>query len=676
MASSSLKQQVNALREQLNQYNYQYYVLDEPMVPDAEYDRLLNELKTLEQEHPELITPDSPTQRVGAEPLKAFQQVTHAVPMLSLDNAFSVEEATAFNRRLQDRLKSTAEIAFTCEPKLDGLAVSLLYEDGHLIQGATRGDGAVGEDITSNVRTVPSIPLVLRGDYPKRIEVRGEVYMPKAGFNELNERAKAKGEKVFANPRNAAAGSLRQLDPKITATRPLAIYCYGIGVVEGMTLPDKHSDILAFLRSIGLRVNEEIDTVKGIDACLRYYETILNKRASLGYDIDGVVYKVDDLALQAQLGFVSRAPRWAVAHKFPAEEEITVIEEVEFQVGRTGSLTPVARLKPVFVGGVTVSNATLHNMDEITRKDVHIGDVVIIRRAGDVIPEVVSVVKQRRSKSVKPVRLPKQCPVCGSDVTRTPGEAVARCNGGLYCSAQRKEAIKHFAARKAMDIDGLGDKLIEQMVNLDLIKTIADLYALDLQQLAGLERMAMKSAQNIIDALEKSKQTTLAKFLYALGIREVGEATARSLANHYGNLPDIMKATEEELQQISDVGPIVASHIHAFFQQTHNLEIIGALQAAGIHWPDVSKPSSDAQPLAGLTYVLTGTLSTMTRDEAKDKLQALGAKVSGSVSKKTHCVVAGEAAGSKLTKAEQLGVEVMDEAGLLELFVQHGMGSH
>jgi DNA ligase (NAD+) len=665
---SDSKQRVEKLREQIRFHNHRYYVLDDPEIPDAEYDRLLRELESLEQQHPELISSDSPTQRVGAEPLKAFGQVEHRLPMLSLGNCFSEEELEAFTRRIADRLDSSDALEFNAEPKLDGLAVSLRYEHGKLVQAATRGDGTTGEDITQNIRTIQSIPLKLIGDdIPPVLEVRGEVYMPKSGFDALNQRALEKGEKTFANPRNAAAGSLRQLDPRITAERPLEIYCYGWGEIEGWNLPASHSAVLQQLRDWGLRVCPEIDIVQGAQGCLEYYQRIGAMRDALPYEIDGVVYKVNELSLQKDLGFVSRAPRWAIAHKFPAQEEMTRLLGVDFQVGRTGALTPVARLEPVFVGGVTVSNATLHNMDEVERKDVQIGDMVIVRRAGDVIPEVVAPVTSYRPADAQPILMPNACPSCGSEVIRPEGEAVARCSGGLYCPAQRKEAIKHFASRKAMDIDGLGDRLVEQLVDEVLIEHVDDLYTLTTEQVAGMERMAEKSAGKLIAAISHSRETTLARFIFALGVREVGEATARSLALAFGDIDPLMHADEEALQQVQDVGPVVASNIHTFFQQPHNLEVIGKLIAAGIHWPVVEPQEPAEQTLAGLTFVLTGTLTLMTRDEAKQKLQAMGAKVSGSVSKKTSAVVAGEKAGSKLDKAQGLGVRVMTEEELLEL---------
>lgn len=666
-SKEATQHKIQKLRDQLNEHNYQYYVLDDPTISDAEYDQLFQQLKKLETEHPELITSDSPTQRVGAQPLKAFAEVQHHIPMLSLENAFTDEDVLAFDQRIHDRLKTETSIEYICEPKLDGLAVSIRYENGVLVRAATRGDGTTGEDITENVRTIPSVPLHLRGnDFPLILEVRGEIYMSKEGFNKLNARAQEKGEKVFVNPRNAAAGSVRQLDPRITASRPLAIFCYGVGVVEGKKLPDKHSEILAALTKWGLRVNQDVKVVKGIDKCLVYRQYMLDKRAKLPYEIDGVVYKVNDIHLQEKLGFVSRAPRWATAHKFPAEEVMTKVEAVEFQVGRTGALTPVARLHPVFVSGVTVSNATLHNMDEIKRKDVHIGDTVVVRRAGDVIPEVVAAVPQFRPKDAKKIHLPKTCPVCHSAIEQVEGEAVARCTGGLVCPAQRKEAIKHFAARRAMDIEGLGDKLVEQLVDNHMIKTVADLYSLPLTGLADLERMGEKSAQNLLDALEKSKKTTLPRFLYALGIREVGEATAKNLAQHYGDLDPLYAATEEELQGITDIGPVVSEHIVAFFAEKHNLQVIDKLLKAGIRWEKISK-SIKSLPLQGQTFVLTGTLQALSREEAKEKLESLGAKVAGSVSSKTNYVVVGEDAGSKLKKAQELGVNILNEKELLKL---------
>jgi DNA ligase (NAD+) len=662
----SVAARIEALRKEIDYHNRQYYVYDAPVIPDAEYDRLMRELQSLEQQHPELITPDSPTQRVGDAPLEGFDEVAHRVPMLSLDNAFSEQEMNEFERRIRDRLKLTTDeaIHYLAEPKLDGLAVNLRYEQGRLVQGATRGDGSRGEDVTSNVRTIKAIPLKLDGkDWPEVVEIRGEVFMPRQGFEALNARARESGEKGFVNPRNAAAGSLRQLDPRITARRPLNFYAYGLGEVSSGEIADAQSGSMTKLKRWGVPVSPIAQRVEGVAGCFSYYEKMLEQRDGLAYDIDGVVFKVDDLALQERLGYVSRAPRWAIAYKFPAQEEITRVEAIEFQVGRTGAVTPVARLRPVFVGGVTVSNATLHNMDEVERKDVRPGDRVVVRRAGDVIPEVVSVVDPKRSRRSKPVTLPAHCPVCGSDIDKPEGEAVARCSGGLFCPAQRRESLKHFASRKAMDIEGLGDKLVEQLVEQELVNSPADLYRLSLKQLSELERMADKSAQNLLDALEQSKQTTLPRFLFALGIREVGEATAQALANHFGRLQAIREADEEQLQETPDVGPIVAAHIVAFFRQEHNREVIRALVEAGIRWPDVARMSEERQPLKGKTFVITGTLSRP-RDEIKADLEVLGAKVSGSVSKKTDYLIAGEKAGSKLTKAEELGVRVVDEAGL------------
>jgi DNA ligase (NAD+) len=666
MAANDVVEKVESLREQIRHHNYLYHVLDAPEIPDVEYDRLVRKLQALEAEHPELVTPDSPTQRVGANPIEAFGTIEHRLPMLSLDNAFSEEELRDFHRRVVDRLEledGGEHLLYAAEPKLDGAAVSLLYVNGILQQGATRGDGTRGEDITHNVRTIDAVPLKLIGsDYPESLEVRGEVFMPKAGFEAYNRRARETGEKTFVNPRNAAAGSLRQLDPRLTAERPLDIYVYSVGFVEGRELPDNHSEVLDQLQRWGLKTCPERNVVEGINGCLAYYEDVGARRDSLRYEIDGVVYKVNSRAEQRELGFVSRAPRWAIAHKFPAQEELTVVKGVEFQVGRTGALTPVARLEPVFVGGVTVSNATLHNMDEVNRKDVRIGDTVIVRRAGDVIPEVVSVIRDRRPKGARKVKLPAKCPVCESAVLREEGEAVARCTGGLYCSAQRVEALKHFVSRRAMDIDGLGAKLIEQLVSINRIETPAGLFALEKDELASLERMGEKSAQNLIDAIENSKDTTLARFLYSLGIREVGEATAASLAAHFGGLDAIMSASEDDLLSVTDVGPVVASRIRTFFDEAHNREVILRLKDAGVHWKEsVPRSAPKDGPLAGKTFVLTGTLAAMTRDEAKDRIQALGGKVTGSVSKKTDFVIFGDKAGSKLSKAQQLGVETLDE---------------
>jgi DNA ligase (NAD+) len=669
------------LRTDIHYHNHRYHTLDDPQISDAEYDRLLQKLKSLESEHPELITLDSPTQRVGATPLGEFVTVVHELPMLSLDNAFSDDDLFAFNKRVRDRLKNTDDIEIACEVKLDGLAVSLLYREGILVRGATRGDGTNGEDITQNVRTIGSIPLrlmshnALQKNYPNTLEVRGEIYMPKAGFEAFNKKALENGEKLFVNPRNAAAGSLRQLDPRMTAARPLEMCAYSVGLVEGFpegaTLPDGHADILGLLKSWGFLINEELRVVNSIDACIEYYRHIQIKRNELAYDIDGIVFKINSRQLQETLGFISRAPRWAIAYKFPAQEETTLLLDVEFQVGRTGAITPVARLQPVFVGGVTVSNATLHNRDEILRLRVKIGDTVVVRRAGDVIPQIVAVVESNRPENARDIVFPENCPVCGSKVETLEGEAVARCNGGLICSAQRKESIKHFVSRKAMNVEGLGDKLVEQLVDLGLVNNVADIYTLTREQLANLERMGEKSADNIVEALAKSKKTTLSKFIYALGIREVGESTARNVANAYGTFETFSDADELSLQQVPDVGPIVAHFVFNFFQRETNRQAVMELKAAGITWPDEVATMADL-PLAGLTYVLTGTLETLARDDAKMHLLALGAKVAGSVSAKTHYVVAGPGAGSKLQKAEDLGISILTEANLIELLTQHG----
>lgn len=669
---SDITEQLFRLRASINQYNYQYYALDEPTVPDAEYDRLLRQLQNLEQQNPGLVTADSPTQRVGAAPLASFSQISHEVPMLSLDNAFNAQEMEDFERRVKDRLGSDELIHYACEPKLDGIAVSLLYRDGVLQRGATRGDGSVGENITQNVRTIPSIPLRLLGDdFPPVLEVRGEIYMPKKGFEQLNDRAREQQEKPFANPRNAAAGSLRQLDPRVTASRPLEMCCYGVGLVEGLALPANHADILRALQAWGFRINSEMQVVTGVQACLDYHDYLLAKRAQLAYDIDGIVFKVDEIALQRRLGFVSRAPRWAIAHKFPAEEELTTLLGVDFQVGRTGAITPVARLAPVFVGGVTVSNATLHNSDEIERLDVKINDVVVVHRAGDVIPKVVRVITDQRPANATEIVFPAQCPICESPLERLEGEAITRCTGGLLCAAQQKEGIKHFVSRKAMDVDGLGDKLVEQLVDEGLIKSVVDLYALQLEPLLELERMAQTSAKNLLAALEGSKFTSLPKFIFALGIREVGEATATSLARYFGSLDAIRQASIEALLEVPDVGPIVAQHLHDFFTGEHSQQLLDGLLSAGVHWPDIEVVAVAELPLHGQTYVVSGTLESMGRSEAKEQLQKLGAKVSGSVSAKTNCVVAGLGAGSKLTKAQGLGIDVMDEAQFLELLKRY-----
>ncbi len=663
----ALQQQLETLREHLRYHNHRYYVLDDPQIPDVEYDRLFRELQALETAHPELITPDSPTQRVGAAPLTEFGEIKHTIPMLSLGNVFSDEELLAFDKRIHDRLKSDAETEFVAEPKLDGLAISIRYENGVFTRAATRGDGETGEDVTHNVRTIASVPLRLLGEgYPAVLEVRGEIYMPRAGFEAFNAKMRALGEKTFVNPRNAAAGSLRQLDPRLTAQRPLDIFCYAVGLVEGGTVPDTHYAILQQFRAWGLRVCPDIRIVQGAEGCLDYFREIGTRRNSLPYDIDGVVYKVNSIATQQELGFISRAPRWAIAHKFPAQEEITELEGVDFQVGRTGALTPVARLKPVFVGGVTVSNATLHNMDEIERKDVRIGDFVIVRRAGDVIPEVASVILDRRPAGTTPIVMPTHCPVCGSEVQRSEGEAVARCTGGLYCPAQVKEAIKHFASRKAMNIEGLGDKMVEQLFDAGLIRHVDDLYTLDVEAIAALERMGKKSAENLIAALESSKSTTLERFIYALGIRNAGEGTAKGLARYFGSLEAIQAANEETLKLVPDIGVIVAANVAQFFAEAHNRDTIQHLRDLGVHWVNYEVKPAEALPLAGKTYVITGTLSRA-REDIKADLEALGAKVSGSVSKKTTALIAGENAGSKLDKAQSLGVEILDEDALSAL---------
>ncbi|WP_366535129.1 NAD-dependent DNA ligase LigA [Haemophilus influenzae] len=663
----SLQQQIDTLRHDLRRYEYEYHVLDNPTIPDAEYDRLFHQLKTLEAAHPELITADSPTQRVGAKPLSGFAQIRHEIPMLSLDNAFSDEEFYAFVKRIEDRLIRLPEpLTFCCEPKLDGLAVSILYVNGVLTQAATRGDGTTGEDITANIRTIRNIPLQLLMDNPPaRLEVRGEVFMPHAGFERLNQLALEKGEKTFANPRNAAAGSLRQLDPKITSKRPLVLNAYSIGIAEGVDLPNTHYDRLQWLKSIGIPVNPEIRLCNGTDEVLDFYRDIQNKRSSLGYDIDGTVLKINDIALQEKLGFISKAPRWAIAYKFPAQEELTRLNDVEFQVGRTGAITPVAKLEPVFVAGVTVSNATLHNGDEIERLDIAIGDTVVIRRAGDVIPQIIGVLHDRRPADARPIIFPKTCPVCDSAIVRIEGEAVARCTGGLFCAAQRKEALKHFVSRKAMDIDGVGGKLIEQLVDRELVHTPADLFKLDLTTLTRLERMGTKSAENALASLEKAKNTTLARFIFALGIREVGEATALNLANHFKTLEALQNADLEALQQVPDVGEVAANRILAFWHEPHNVAVVNDLIAQGVRWETVETKEVAENRFKGKTVVLTGTLTQMGRNEAKALLQDMGAKVSGSVSAKTDFVIAGDAAGSKLIKAQELGVTILTEEEFL-----------
>lgn len=665
------EQRVKDLRKEIRQHDYYYYVLDDPSIPDAEYDKLFRELQTLEQKYPDLITPDSPTRRVGGEPSKAFAETRHEQPMLSLANAFDETELRDFDRRVRDRLQ-IGQVEYNAEPKLDGLAISLLYESGQLLRGATRGDGTTGEDVTANVRTVAAIPLsLLRGGWPDRLEVRGEIYMTKQSFLALNDYQAKHGGKQFANPRNAAAGSMRQLDPRITASRRLHFFAYGIGVIEGGEVFDRQSDMLAKLQNWGFPVSAETTVVNDVDGCFEYYRRIGDRRQSLAYDIDGVVFKVDRFDYQRQLGYVSRAPRWAIAYKYPPEEATTKLLSIEVQVGRTGALTPVARLVPVQVGGVTVTNATLHNEDEVRRKDVRVGDTVIVRRAGDVIPEIVSVIKDRRPKNSRRFKMPTQCPECGSEVIRAEGEVVARCSGGLVCPAQRIQSLIHFASRRAMDIEGLGEKLVMQLVEKGWVESLGDLYQLDVDRLIELDRMGQKSAQNLVDALEKSKQTTLARFLYALGIREVGEATAKALAAHFGSLDAIEQADQAALEQVPDVGPVVAQHIAAFFRDRRNRRVIDQLLKAGFRLESPPQKSKDSS-LAGKTFVLTGTLTAMTRDEAKTALETLGAKVTGSVSKKTDYVVAGDDPGSKLDKAAELGVEVLGEDDFMKLLKQSG----
>jgi DNA ligase (NAD+) len=659
------------LRAMLEHHNYRYYVLDDPEIPDVEYDRMFRELQALEAEYPSLLTDDSPTQRIGAAPVSGFAPVEHLLPMLSLENAFTSDELQAFDRRVRERLGLQDPVLYCAETKLDGVAVSLRYEQGSLRLAATRGDGRTGEDITHNVRTIDAVPLRLRGEaHPRLLEVRGEVCIPKAGFAALNTRLAADGEKTFMNPRNAAAGTLRQLDPRIAAARPLEFYAYGVGFFQGGELPPRHSEILALLREWGVRVAPSSRVVVGVEGCQAYYDEIGLRRDNLPYEIDGIVLKVDALAQQEALGFVARAPRWAIAFKFPAQEVSTMLRGVDFQVGRTGALTPVARLEPVFVGGVIVSNATLHNMDEIERKDIRVGDAVIVRRAGDVIPEVVRVVEQRRSGNEARILLPATCPACGSDVVRPEGQSVARCSGGLFCPAQRKEKLRHFASRRAMDIEGFGAKLIEQLVDTgidgEIVHSPADLYLLNASKLEGLERMGEKSAAKLIAAIEKSKNTTLPRFLFALGIPEVGEVTAANLAQHFGDIDRIAGAEQQELEKVPDIGPVVAQHVHEFFRQPENLRVIREMRRLGVRWPAVER-SCDDLPWRGKTFVITGTLSSMTRDEARSRIQAAGGKVIGSVSSKTDYLVVGEEPGSKLAKAQQLGVEIINEVNLLRV---------
>ena len=666
--SANIKK-IAELKKKINEHNYRYHILDEPLISDAAYDKLFRELEDLEKQHPELISNDSPTQRVGSAPLTSFQQVQHAIPMLSLENAFSEKEVLAFNKRIQERLHTEKDIEYSCEPKLDGIAVSLIYHKGQLIRAATRGDGNTGEDITLNIRTILSIPLQLRAsNYPTRLEVRGEVYIPKKAFQQLNDRLKEAGEKTFVNPRNAAAGSLRQLNPKITAQRSLAFFTHSVGQIEDGKLAPTHTAILDQFKRWGLPRCPQTQTAKNISACLAYYHKIEKQRPTLPYEIDGVVYKVNAIALQQQLGFVSRAPRWALAHKFPAEEEFTQVLAIEFQVGRTGALTPVARLQPVFVGGATISNATLHNMDEVKRKDIRVGDTVIIRRAGDVIPEIVSVVKEKRPVHTLALKLPKHCPICGSDIVKIATESAARCSGALYCPAQRKEAIKHFASRKAMNIEGLGNKLVDQLVDTGLIKDVSDLYHLMPEQLADLEHLGEKSALKLCEAISASKKTSLTRFLYGLGIRDVGITTAQNLAQHFQDLKSIMHAGEASLQAITDIGPVVAAHVKKFFNESHNLEVIKNLLATGITWPKPTVINAQhTSLLTGKSFVLTGSLSELSREQTVALLQELGAKVSSSVSKKTDYVIVGKDPGSKLTRAQELGLSILSEKKFLEL---------
>lgn len=656
-----------ALRAEIARHDHRYYVLDDPELPDAEYDRLMLELRTLESAHPELVGSDSPTQRVAGALRAEFAEVRHAVPMLSLDNAFAEAGVIEFDRRVRERLGNPEQVEYCAEPKLDGLAVSLRYEHGLLAHAATRGDGTTGEDVTTNVRTLRSVPLRLNGTAPADLEVRGEVFMPYAGFRRLNAVAAAAGDKLFVNPRNAAAGALRQLDPAVTARRPLAVFFYGVGLWRGGEEPAGHRQLLQQLADWGLRVNPETRVVSGVQGCLDYYRALAARRQELPYQIDGVVYKVNARVDQQTLGQVSRAPRWALAHKFPADEALTILREVEFQVGRSGVLTPVARLEPVMVGGALVSNATLHNMDEIERKDVRCGDTVVIRRAGDVIPELVRVLTERRPADARRIELPASCPVCGSPVLKSEDQAAARCSGGFNCAAQRKEALRHFASRRALDIEGLGDKLIDQLVECGSVATPADLYALRLEELAALERMGEKSAANVLTALERSKHTTLPRFLHALGIRDVGEATAGALALHFGTLAALRSASVEQILEVPDVGPVIAAHVQAFFATPANRAIVDRLIAAGLNWPESASAPRARGALDGITVVLTGTLTSMTRESAATVLQALGAKVSGSVSKRTSYVVAGAEAGSKLARARELGVAVLDETGLAQL---------
>lgn len=660
-------QHIVELRTLISRYDYEYYALDAPSVPDSEYDRIYRELQNLETQYPELITADSPTQRVSGSAINAFNSITHRQAMLSLNNVFEDNELEAFDKRIREAL-GQQNIAYAVEPKFDGLAITLTYENGIFTQGATRGDGYTGEDVTHNLRTLRGIPMRLSCENPPELlEVRGEVLMFKRDFDKLNQAQLAKGDKLFANPRNAAAGSLRQLDAKITATRPLSFFAYGLGAAEGVPSLNSHSEAMDYLADLCLPVSKERSVVNGLAGLLEYYQKIGAARDQLPFDIDGVVYKVNQFKQQDELGFVSRAPRWAIAHKFPAQEALTIVEDITVQVGRTGAITPVARLKPVFVGGVTVTNATLHNEDEVRRKDVHIGDTVSVRRAGDVIPEVVNVVLEKRPAVARRFEMPSVCPECGSHILKQADEAIARCTGGLFCPAQRKQAITHYASRRAMDIEGLGEKLADQLVEANLVHTLADIYKLDLHSLSSLDRMATRSAQNILDALQNSKATTLARFIYALGMRNVGEATAKDLAKHFGNLAALMQANLEDLRVVNDVGPVVAESITNFFGEEHNQIVIKALLNAGIHWPETEGKQAATGNLVGKTFVLTGTLPNLSRDNAKEMIENAGGKVSGSVSKKTDFVVAGADAGSKLDKAQELGLMILDEAALLEL---------
>lgn len=671
-------EQLTSLRNLIRHHEYCYYVLDAPEIPDSEYDKLIKQLQKIEQQFPNLITTDSPTQRVGGAPLAQFASIKHELPMLSLDNVFDESSFIAFNKRIKDRLhlNENDEVEYCCELKLDGLAVSILYENGKFSKAATRGDGATGEDITANVRTIKTIPLVLIGEnIPARLEVRGEVFMTHKGFAKLNADAEKRNEKIFANPRNAAAGSLRQLDPKITAKRPLSFYCYGVGIIEGSFLPDTHYDRLMQFKAWGLPVSDKVEKRQGAQAALDYFKQIGEQRMSLDFDIDGVVIKVNSIALQNELGFVARAPRWATAFKFPAQEEVTQLNKVDFQVGRTGAITPVARLEPVSVAGVIVSNATLHNSDEIARLGIREGDYVTVRRAGDVIPKIVAVLLDRRPTDTKEIVFPSHCPICGSLIVRDEGQAISRCAGGLICPAQRKEALKHFVSRRAMNVDGMGDKIIEQLVDKDYVKTPADLYKLNLPTLCSLDKIGEKSANNLLNALNASKNTTLSRFIFALGIPNVGEVTAENLVNQLGSLSAIENASLEQLQTVNDIGVVIAESIIDFFQEPHNRNVIEQLtnEEINIHWQDITPQAQTTivdSPFSGKTIVLTGTLSVLTRDEAKNKLKQLGAKVTGSVSKNTDLVIAGEAAGSKLDKAQELGIKVIDEQEMLNLLAE------